>query len=119
PRAQGQLITRTEIPLARANPNVWPARSHTRIVAMEMAMTMGTNTPETLSATFAMGAFVAAASLTIWIIWERVVSSPTRVARHFKKPDWFTVAAETLSPSALSAGMLSPVRAASLTALWP
>ena len=53
------------------------------------------------------------------MIWDRVVSSPTRVARHLRKPDWFTVAADTPSPGALSTGMLSPVRADSLTALVP
>ena len=84
-----------------------------------MVMTAGTNTPDSLSAIFAIGAFVAAASLTIWMICESVVSSPTRVARHFRNPDWLTVAAETLSPGALSAGMLSPVSAASFTALSP
>ena len=82
-------------------------------------MTTGTNTPETLSATFAIGAFVAAASLTSRIICDSAVSSPTRDASHLKKPDWFIVAAETKSPAALSAGMLSPVSAASLTALYP
>ena len=53
------------------------------------------------------------------MICESVVSSPTRVARQRRKPDWFTVAAETVSPAALSTGMLSPVSAASLTALVP
>ena len=62
---------------------------------------------------------MAAASLTMRMIWDRVVSSPTRVARHFIKPDWFTVAAETVSPSPLSTGMLSPVRADSFTVLLP
>ena len=55
-----------------------------------MQMTAGTNTPETLSAIFAIGAFVAAASLTMRMIWESVVSSPTRVASQRRKPDWFT-----------------------------
>ena len=82
-------------------------------------MTAGTKMPETLSATLAMGAFVAAASDTICIIWLRVVSSPTRVARQRIKPLWFIVAAETPSPSALSTGMLSPVSALSFTALSP
>ena len=82
-------------------------------------MTAGTKTPDTRSATLAMGALVAAASLTIFMIWERVVSSPTRDASQRIKPDWFTVAADTISPGPLSAGMLSPVRAASLTALSP
>ena len=48
-------------------------------------MTAGTNTPDTLSAIFAMGALVAAASLTIWMICESVVSSPTRVASASEK----------------------------------
>ena len=68
PSAQGQLITSTEIPRARAKPMVCPASSHTRIVAAAMEITAGTNTPDTLSATLAIGALVAAASLTIWII---------------------------------------------------
>ena len=68
PRAHGQLMTSTEIPLASAKPMVCPARSQTIIVTMAMAMTAGTSTPDTLSATLAIGALVAAASLTIWII---------------------------------------------------
>ena len=119
PRAQGQLMTSTEMPRARAKPRPRPSSSQTAVVTRAMAMTAGTNTPDTLSATLAMGALVAAASLTIRMIWERVVSSPTRVARQRIKPDWFTVAPETVSPSALSTGMLSPVRAASFTALLP
>ena len=64
-----------------------------------MEITAGTKIPETLSATFAMGALVAAASLTIRMIWESVVSSPTRVASQRIKPDWLMVAAETRSPA--------------------
>ena len=119
PSAHGQLITSTEIPLASANPTVCPAISHTMIVIRAIAITAGTKTPDTLSATFAIGAFVAAASLTIWIIWERVVSSPTRVASQRRKPDWLRVAAETASPFFLSTGILSPVNADSFTALVP
>ena len=95
PSAHGQLITRTEIPLASANPTVCPAISQTMIVIAAIAMTAGTNTPDTRSAIFAIGAFVAAASLTIWMIWESVVSSPTLVASQRINPEWFTVAAET------------------------
>ncbi len=80
PSAQGQLITSTEMPLARANPMLSPANSQTIMVTTAIAITAGTNTPDTLSATFAMGAFVAAASLTICMICDRVVSSPTLVA---------------------------------------
>ena len=66
-----------------------------------------------------MGALVAAASETILMIWESVVSSPTRVARQVRKPERFTVAADTRSPACLSTGTLSPVRALSSTALSP
>ena len=65
PRAHGQLITRTEMALASAYPTVWPASIHTMKVITAIVMTAGTNTPETLSAILAIGAFVAAASLTI------------------------------------------------------
>ena len=67
----------------------------------------------------AMGALVAAASETMRTIWLSVVSSPTRVARQRRKPDWLIVAALTGSPACLSTGMLSPVRADSFTALLP
>ena len=72
-----------------------------------------------ISALRAMGALVAAASDTILMICESVVSSPTLVARQRINPDWFTVAALTVSPSALSTGTDSPVSADSLTALFP
>ena len=62
---------------------------------------------------------MAAASLTIFIIWDKVVSSPTREASQRINPDWLTVAADTISPAALSTGMLSPVRVDSFTALVP
>ena len=65
PSAHGQLITSTEIPLASAKPKLSPSKSHITIVTAAIVITAGTNTPETLSATFAIGAFVAAASLTI------------------------------------------------------
>ena len=119
PSAHGQLITSTEMPLASAKPTVSPAISHAIIVTIAIVITAGTNTPDTLSAIFAIGAFVAAASETICIICESVVSSPTLVARHFIKPDWFTVAALTASFGCLSTGMLSPVSADSLTAVVP
>ena len=54
------------------------------MVTIAMPMTTGTNTPDTLSAILAIGALVAAASLTIFMICDSVVSSPTRVASHFK-----------------------------------
>ena len=65
PRAQGQLITSTDIALAREYPNVWPTSIQIINVTRAIAITAGTNTPDTLSAIFAIGALVAAASLTI------------------------------------------------------
>ena len=119
PSAQGQLMTSTLMPRASAKLKVCPASSQPTAATSAMAMTTGTNTPLTLSAIWARGALVAAASCTIRMIWLRVVSCPTRVARQVKKPLWFRVAALTRSPGALSTGRLSPVRAASFTALSP
>ena len=47
------------MPLASAYAKSFPRNSQTRRVTSEMLITTGTNTPETLSATFAIGAFVA------------------------------------------------------------
>ena len=87
PSAHGQLITSTDIPRASANPADCPAISHANIVSAAIHITVGTNTPDTRSAAFAIGALVAAASLTILIICDSVVSSPTLVASHFINPD--------------------------------
>ena len=74
PNAQGQLITRTDIALASANPIVSPKSNQTMSVITAIDITIGTNTPDTLSAILAIGALVAEASLTILMICERVVS---------------------------------------------
>ena len=83
PSAHGQLITRTETALAVASPTGAPIIIQIAKVIIAIPITTGTNTPETLSAIFAIGAFVAAASLTVLIICASVVSSPTRRASHF------------------------------------
>ena len=49
-------------------------------VMSAMPMTTGTNTPATLSASLAIGALEAPASSTRRMIWDSVVSSPTRAA---------------------------------------
>ena len=82
PSAHGQEITSTEMPRSRAMASVSPASSQPNVVTAAIPMTAGTNIPETLSAIRAIGALVAAASLTMRIICDRVVSSPTRVAWH-------------------------------------
>ena len=84
PSAHGQLITRTDIPCARAFPIPPLIISHTIAVTIAIPITTGTKNPDTLSAALAIGAFVDAASLTILIIWDNVVSSPTLDALHLK-----------------------------------
>ena len=119
PRAQGQLTTSTATAWERAAPTVSPAISQPAKVTNAISITAGTNTEDTLSAILAIGALVADASLTILIIFAKVVSSPTRLALQRRKPETLIVAAETASPSDLSTGMLSPVSADSFTALLP
>ena len=87
PSAHGQLMTSTEMPRASAYAKSLPMMSHTARVKSEMPITTGTKTPDTRSAIFAIGAFVAAASLTVFMICDSVVSSPTRVASQRRKPD--------------------------------
>ena len=67
----------------------------------------------------AMGALVALASSTSWIILASDVSAPTRVARKVNEPVRLTVAALTVSPAVFSTGMDSPVSALSSTAEAP
>ena len=81
PSAQGQLMTSTEMARAMAKPKSFPAIIQPMRVSSAIPITAGTKIPATLSAMRARGALVAAASLTIRIIWDRVVSSPTLVAR--------------------------------------
>ena len=50
PRAQGQLITSTEIALDSENPIASPANSHTIRVTTAIPITAGTKMPDTLSA---------------------------------------------------------------------
>ena len=92
PRAHGHEITSTQIPRESAKPMSFPRRSQTAHVTAAIAITAGTKIPLTLSAIRAMGAFVADVSLTIWMIFESVVSSPTLRALHRRNPDVFTVA---------------------------
>ena len=61
PRAQGQDMTSTLIPLSRLYPKSLEAMYQTIVVTRAIAITVGTNIPETLSAIFAIGAFEAPA----------------------------------------------------------
>ena len=68
PNAQGQDITKTEIPILSANSNVLPSKSHTTVEIIEINITTGTNIELTLSASFEIGAFELLASSTNFII---------------------------------------------------
>ena len=65
PSAHGQLITSTEIALARENDMSFETAIQMRKVTAAIAITTGTKTALTRSAALATGAFVAAASETI------------------------------------------------------
>ena len=82
PKAQGQEITRTVMACSSAWDTAAPCSIQRAKTRTAMPITAGTKMPETLSAIRAIGAFVPAASLTNRIIWAKVVSSPTRAARH-------------------------------------
>ena len=84
-----------------------------------MRITTGTKIPAILSASLAIGALLALASSTSCMILANVVSLPTRVALKRIEPLLFIVAPTTLSPTPFSTGMLSPVIAASSSAVEP
>jgi len=95
------------------------AMSQTASVSAEIAITIGTNTALTLSATRAIGAFEDAASSKRRMMRESEESSPTRSARTVRAPESKMQAARTSFPSLFSTGILSPVRADSSTVPLP
>ena len=109
PSAHGHDTTRTDTAIVSANSKDAPTMSH--IIAADSAITIttGTNTPATLSASFAIGALELVASSTRRMMLASAVSSPTFVACILKYPLLFMVAPITLSLICLSTGMLSPV----------
>ena len=88
-------------------------------MTVAITRTTGTKIPETLSATFAMGALEEEAILTLSIILFITVSFPTFRALHLRDPLTFIVDENTLSPRPLSTGRLSPVRVDSSKAPFP
>ena len=84
PSAHGQETTSTDTAMVMANSKLAPHKSQTAMAARAMAMTAGTNTPATLSASLAMGALEDVASSTRRMICASVVSSPTLSARIVK-----------------------------------
>ena len=68
PKAQGQEITKTEMPVVSANSIPSPAKSQMIAAARAMAITIGTKMPAMRSARRAMGALEPPASSTNRII---------------------------------------------------
>jgi hypothetical protein len=99
------MSTATPAPNAAAAPA--PEPSHQPRVTVARAMTAGTNTPATRSAsrwTCALPFWASVTSLAIWASWASVTSlaiwaswasAPTRVARTTRRPPVLTVAPTT------------------------
>ena len=109
PKAQGQAMINTATAAVKACEMSSPITHHTTNVAMEITITVGTNTPLTRSASFCTGALVAWASRMRRVIWAKVESAPMRVACTTSRPVRFTVVPVTLAPTVTSTGTLSPV----------
>ncbi len=79
PKAQGQAITRTDTKMVSTKAASWPKNAQTRADTTAIPITAGTKYPDTVSASLEMGAFFPWASSIIWIMRDKVVSSPTWV----------------------------------------
>lgn len=120
PRAWGQAITSTVTAKVRANTRGRPAGiSQTRKVPSPTVTATTVSQWAARSANRWMGGFAAWASRTNRTIWERVLSSPTRVTRIRRAPSPLTVPPITSAPGRLGTGTDSPVIMASFTELSP
>ena len=108
PSAQGQAMISTATADVKASV-VSPRPSQYPRTPTATAMTTGTNTAETRSASRCTGALPLWACSTSRAIWASAVSAPTRVARTTSRPPALTVAPVTASPGPTSTGTLSPV----------
>ena len=121
PSAHGQAMmsTATALMMACAMRGCGPQAPHTTKVTAAIPTTMGTNQPDTKSASFWMGARLRCASATIATMRERRVSAPTFSARMTREPVPFTVAPTSRSPGRFSTGMGSPLTIDSSIVLVP
>ena len=109
PSAQGQATINTAIAAVNAVAASAPLPSDIPKVATAKAITTGTKNPEIRSASRCTRALPAWACSTSAAIWARCVAAPTRSARTTNRPVTLTQPPTTGSPSATSAGTLSPV----------
>ena len=109
PSAHGQAMISTATAAVKANARSSPAPIQKPSVATAIAITTGTKTPETRSASRCTGALPDCASVTRRAIWASAVSAPTFVARTTRRPPALTLAPATSSPGCFSTGTDSPV----------
>ncbi|MPM41024.1 hypothetical protein SDC9_87673 [bioreactor metagenome] len=109
PSAQGQLMISTDTAAVTAKVADSPRTSQTTSVISASTMTIGTKTPEILSASAWERDFPVWASSTRWAIWASWVSAPTAVARTTNRPVVLTEAPTTALPGWTSTGSDSPV----------
>ena len=102
-------MIRTATAAVKAKVAPAPLPSQKPSVATASAITIGTKTALTRSASRCTGAFPVWASVTRRAIWASAVSSPTRVARTTRRPPTLIVAPTTSSPGPTSTGTDSPV----------
>jgi hypothetical protein len=109
PSAHGQAMMSTATAAVNASVALPPSASHATSVAADSAITAGTKTLDTRSASRWTGALPACASVTSQAIWATAVSAPTLVARTTSRPPALTVAPATSAPGPTSTGTGSPV----------
>ena len=120
PSAHGQAITITATKIVKPNSTLSLAINiHPSAESTPNPITIGTNMPEILSASLAIGALDPWASSTRRMICAKAVSLPTLVALKCTAPLMFIEAPVTLSPMVFSTGRLSPVSMDSSTLLDP
>lgn len=86
PKLQGQATTSIVTNVIIASPNSAPSSRYIKNVTIAIIITVGTKTPDILSAIFAIGAFVLLASITNLTISETVDSLPILSALYLINP---------------------------------
>ena len=120
PRAHGQAMMSTATAAANAAEAPPPSgHPHAEGAQRRGAMTTGTKTADTRSASRCTGALPDWASVTRRPMRASAVSEPTRVARTTSRPPALTVAPTTSSPGPTSTGTGSPVSSEASTAEEP
>ena len=119
PSAHGQAMISTATAAVKAAAGPAPIPSQNPRVATARAMTIGTKTPEMVSASRCACALPVCASSTSRAIWASWVWDPTWVARTTRRPPTLVVAPTTRSPGPTSTGTDSPVSIEASTAELP